>query len=226
MLNCSRIQITSCIAVSATIFATFSPYIFNFDGGREEFNNSSEGDEMRNNLLLKGVELIGIGSSMPLMFTVFLDMVWPTSTSNRFYESASLIAVTVTPMVTHLITSNYHWGPYFTVCATFSATVLWGFLGFSCMWKSISQLAMWSKAALAITPFIYLMGYSLISYDMYISGIVVMVLSSCIFMYGVVVKWVYYTRGKYRSWPWKARLDEDDSKASLWLIMCCFIICT
>ena len=77
LLNCSRIQISSCILVTAVVVAIFAPYIFNYDGGRENYNNSSLADVMRNNLVLKCADLIAIGSSMPLMFTIFLDMVWP-----------------------------------------------------------------------------------------------------------------------------------------------------
>ena len=113
MLNCSRIQISSCVVVIA-ILISFSSYIFNLDGGRKDFNNSVDGDIFRHSLLLKGVDLIGIGSSMPLLLTVCLDMGWPTSTIKRWHEPASLIAVTITPLVCHLVTSNYHWGPHFT----------------------------------------------------------------------------------------------------------------
>ena len=75
MLN-RRCLLKCCIFVTV-ILVVFSPYIFDYDGGREEYNNSGEGDEVRDNLLLKGADLIAIGSSMPLMFTVSLNMVWP-----------------------------------------------------------------------------------------------------------------------------------------------------
>ena len=158
MLSCNTIQMA---VVAIILFAIFSPYIFNFDGGREEFNNSSYGDEIRNNLLLKCVDLIGIGSCLPHMFTLCLDMLRPISTSNRWYESASLIVFTVSPMVCHLVASNYHWGPYFSLSVSTSTSVLYLWVFFNSMWRTISYLSIWTKSAMIISPLIFLLGLAM-----------------------------------------------------------------
>ena len=187
MLNCSRSQLASCIVVTGIIFAIFSPYIFDFDGGREDYNNSTQGDEIRNNLLLKGADLIAIGSSMPLMSTLCLDMMWPIFTSYRWYESASLIVFTVSPMVCHLVASNYHWGPHFSLSVNTFTGVLWAWLGFNSMWKTISHLSIWTKSAMIISPLMFFLGLAMRRASLYIAGLAMMVLCGGIGVYGVVL---------------------------------------
>ena len=119
--------------VAALLFAIFSPYLCNFDGGRTVFNNSSVGDAIRTSQFLKYMCITTIGSSLHLIFLVFLNWVWPLPSATDITPSASLVVIFMMPATMHLIVAHHQWGPHLTLCCASACTVFWTCLGINDM---------------------------------------------------------------------------------------------